>query len=137
MVRTRRQKIFDSMDLFAAQPPQFNIEGQTQITTSLGFLFSALLIVTIFGFSIHKSINLFTGNDPKITKYNFSEENKGIDLADFNYAMAFRVSRADENYDLNDTDYVEWFANIDEVTKNGIHLVQQVGIHKCSYEELK
>ena len=96
-----------------------------------------MLIVTVFGFSIHKSINLFTGNDPKITKYNFSEENKGIDLADFNYAMAFRVSRADENYDLNDTDYVEWFANIDEVTKNGIHLVQQVGIHKCSYEELK
>lgn len=60
-----------------------------------------------------------------------------IDLKEFNFSVAFKVSMADEGKHLNDSEHVEWYATVDEVDKNGTHLVHQVGIHKCSEEELE
>ena len=54
----KKQLIFEKMDLFAASPPHFNIEGQAKINTSVGFLLSGILVVIVLAFTTTRFILL-------------------------------------------------------------------------------
>ena len=44
-------KVIDKVDMFGSVPPSFNLEGKTQITTTIGFLSSILTYFLMISFA--------------------------------------------------------------------------------------
>jgi hypothetical protein len=58
--------MFDRLDLFSVPMPTHNFEGNSQIGTSIGFLFSILLVTIVLVYALLIGRVFVTGDKPKV-----------------------------------------------------------------------
>ena len=62
----KKQTTMDRLDLFPAKVPTFNIQGMQHVSSFVGFAFSVVLYLILFGFDnvteFHILLNYFTEN---------------------------------------------------------------------------
>ena len=109
------------MDFFPAEIPQFNIDGKTSISTSIGLFFSTTMVVIFVAIFASQFLKLFSWED---SAFYSVQEDFSLDLTAFNFSIAFSVDGKD------DPNFVEWVVMI-----NGDD-TQLVGVHVCSEAEL-
>ena len=61
------------MDMFAAELPKFNMQGEESIKTNIGGCCSIIIIYIILMYAAHKFNHLATKSNPQITSYEMTD----------------------------------------------------------------
>jgi hypothetical protein len=58
---------FDRWDYFGEPIPSFNIEGSSHVGSSIGFIFSIIMWITIFCYATLKGFHLLSKHNPQVS----------------------------------------------------------------------
>ena len=89
--------------------PQFSLDSHKQVGSSIGCFFSILLSTLLLSYASLRLLNFSTeGNIVNFTVEGEHEVEKGVDLAEYGFMVAFKIESEDgEHRLLHDEDYVD------------------------------
>ena len=106
------------IDMFAIDVPGLNFEGQTKIRTGIGAFFSLVVMTLTLALTTSKTITMVKQENfvSKIdqVKGQFLTSNKTMNLTEFDFMVAFKVSDFISHAPLDDPDMVRWLGEIVE-----------------------
>ena len=101
------------------------------------------MILLVFGYATDLFINLVKAEHPTIqTRSQEIDATDGVDLAKFNFSMAFSVETiGNKSHSFfkearEDPDLVEWVVRINEEAKDGTLSSELVDFHPCTENEI-
>jgi hypothetical protein len=81
------ERFSDRIDIFTESIPQLNFEGRKKISTSIGVLWTCIVLIAIFFYALIKTLDLVNGNDPIVNKdYEYGKylnEEDGLNLTKY------------------------------------------------------
>lgn len=102
-------------DTFGESVPQFNIQGQTTIKTSMGSLASILILMLTVMFGILKLEHLVLRKNPSLIispkDLNEDDFNDKYNTAENNFMMAFAAEDFLTGRSLGDPRYIKWYVS--------------------------
>ena len=134
-------KFINQLDRFGQEMPTFNYKGQTTLGTPFGLLGTILFTVLLSLYATSKFVHLVTLKNPLITKASETEkhltDDSAIDLDTTDFQMAFLVHDMKTNEPKDDKAYVTWHGGIFESDGKKEKMVQKIGVHKCTKQDLE
>ena len=106
------QNSLAAMDLFAEPVPNFNIRGKTKVSSVLGSILSAILLLIVLFYGANKFTFLLERRNPTISSYaerGAVTKNDKINLRDENLRFAFGIEGFLDNELKADPRYVKWY----------------------------
>jgi hypothetical protein len=117
--------VFDKWDMFSANMVNFNIEGTEKVGTSIGCVFTVLLILLLLAYGSVRGIFFISKSRPLISSYSMPSARLNTDkipLVEHNFQVAFSLKKivlgAEDLY-LDDEEYIEWMAIYESKDENG------------------
>ena len=102
---------FDRNDFFATKIPHFNFEGEQQVGSSIGCLFSVFLTLICSYVAYNKSSKVFYRAKPiimSIEDINKKTHDDSFSFEEWNFHMAWGVKRGGDYVSIDDANFVEW-----------------------------
>jgi hypothetical protein len=134
---------FDRWDMFSTPMPHFNIEGNKKVGTSIGCIFSVLMISLCLAYGGTRGIFFITKSRPLISSYTLTghrENDEKVNMGKHNFQVAFdlkKIVQGGEDTHIDDSNFVEWLAIYENKDKNGEHHDVTVPTHKCNHDDYK
>ena len=128
-------KFVKKLDMFGAQPPNFNIRGQKKVKTSYGACASILITTITLLFAIIKMEKLAMRKSPFVVSYTETLQGEGnFNTGGDDFMMAFAAKSVTKDKYLSDESYIKWYVRF--VVKIGdVENESWERLHRCSGEE--
>ena len=129
--------VFKSLDTFGKEVPAFNIAGETRITTSLGGIFSIIILISTAMYAILKFVELSEGSNPNMSENMVQDYYSPLDkfnIAESGFKMAFSIENYLERVNKDDSRYVKWIVRVFG-KKDNEEYEKVLPFHKCTDED--
>ena len=122
------------LDFFGAPIPSFNLQGQTEVTTSIGVCLSIIISTLTLAFSLIKIQHLATRKNPILTVNETPQEpGKIYDTGQSDFMVAFAAEHWDTGF-KDDPRYIQWTVLFQKFVDN-VETKAWYPVHQCTDEE--
>ena len=124
-------KFVKRLDLFGVEIPQLNLNGETQVKSSIGSIITIIIAILMFIFALIKLEHLANRKNPDLSSIIESiDEGEIYDLNEEDFMMAFTLEHWSTGI-KNDTRYFQWVLQVSTSSAfNGG--VQFYPMHRCT-----
>ena len=107
--------VITSMDAFSATVPQFNIDGETKVSTLCGGITSLFIFMAALAYAASNAHELVNPRSPVINKvttpdYFGNSEAEALTLTDVDFKLAFTLRDYFTGETKKDSRYLQWYA---------------------------
>lgn len=130
----RVNAFFDNWDIFASPSMRFNLEGRQQIGTSIGCICTLCLAVLVVIYTGVRMSICIRKDNVLITTYkgiNQRPIDEEVNITEYNFQMAFKVTNFTLLGNLHDPDFVEFSVTMFDLKNYEMNPIP-IGFHPCT-----